>query len=212
MYFTNPVERDPNHRVQIISIRKEYLKSYNCVHWWYHYYYHYYFFLLIRVISWLPFTGVWVTVMRQAILNKSWRQHPTKQQLCDHLPPITKTTQVRRTWHSGHCGRSKDELISDIFLWTPSREWEKAGRSARTYIRQLCAYTGCSLEDLPGAMDYRDGWRERVREIRAGGVTLLFTPLEFFTSVLTDGFSLEFEWQQVSSSLQDSPQYSGRSQ
>ena len=28
---------------------------------------------------------------------------------------------------------------------------------------------------------------------------LLFTRLEFFTSVLTDGFSLEFEWQQVSS-------------
>ena len=34
----------------------------------------------------------------------------------------------------------------------------------------------------------------------------------FFTSVLADGFSLEFEWQQVSSSLQDSSQYSGRSQ
>ena len=33
-----------------------------------------------------------------------------------------------------------------------------------------------------------------------------------FTSVLADGFSLEFEWQQVSSSLQDSSQYSGRSQ
>ena len=30
---------------------------------------------------------------------------------------------------------------------------------------------------------------------------LLFTPLEFFTSVLADGFLLEFEWQQVSSSL-----------
>ena len=40
---------------------------------------------------------------------------------------------------------------------------------------------------------------------------LLFTPLEFFTSVLADGFSLEFEWQQVSSSLQDSSQDSGRS-
>ena len=34
--------------------------------------------------------------------------------------------------------------------------------------------------------------------------------LEFFTSVLADGFSLVFEWQQVSSSLQDSSQYSGR--
>ena len=41
---------------------------------------------------------------------------------------------------------------------------------------------------------------------------LLFTPLEFSTSVLADGFSLEFEWQQVSSSLQDSSKDSGRSQ
>ena len=30
-----------------------------------------------------------------------------------------------------------------------------------------------------------------------------FTPLEFFTSVLADGFSLKSEWQQVSSGLQD---------
>ena len=41
---------------------------------------------------------------------------------------------------------------------------------------------------------------------------LLFTPLEFFTSALADGLSLGFEWQQVSSNLQDSSQYSGRSQ
>ena len=44
----------------------------------------------------------------------------------------------------------------------------------------------------------------------SAGTVLLFTPLEFFTSVLADGLSLEFEWQQVSSSLQDSSQYSGR--
>ena len=30
----------------------------------------------------------------QAILNKSWRQHPTKQQLYGHLPPILKTIKV----------------------------------------------------------------------------------------------------------------------
>ena len=40
---------------------------------------------------------------------------------------------------------------------------------------------------------------------------LLFTPLEFFASVLTDDFTMEFKWQQVSSSLQDSSQISGRS-
>ena len=31
-------------------------------------------------------------------------------------------------------------------------------------------HTGCNLEDLPEAMDDRDGWQERVREICAGGV------------------------------------------
>ena len=41
---------------------------------------------------------------------------------------------------------------------------------------------------------------------------LLFNPWEFFTSVLANGLSLEFERQQVSSSFQGSSQHSGRSQ
>ena len=49
------------------------------------------------------------TKMLQAILNKSWKQHPTKPQLYGHLPPITKTIKVRRTRHAGHCWRSRDE-------------------------------------------------------------------------------------------------------
>ena len=32
----------------------------------------------------------------------------------------------------------------------------KAGRSAKTNIQQLCTDIGCSLEDLPEAMDDRD--------------------------------------------------------
>ena len=51
------------------------------------------------------------TRMLRAILNKSWQQHPTRHQLYGHLPPITKTIQVRRTRHAGHCWRSRDELI-----------------------------------------------------------------------------------------------------
>ena len=43
-------------------------------------------------------------------------------------------------------------------------------------------------------------------------IIIIHHPLELFTSALADGFSLESEWQQVSSSLQDSSQYSGRSQ
>ena len=65
------------------------------------------------------------TRMLRAILNKSWRQHPTRHQLYGHLPPITKTIQVRRTRHAGHCWRSKDELVSDVLLWTPHMAKQK---------------------------------------------------------------------------------------
>ena len=107
------------------------------------------------------------TRMLRAILNKSWQQHPTRHQLYGHLPPITKTIQVRRTRHAGHCWRSRDELIRDVLLWIPTHGRAKAGRPARTYIQQLCEDTGCCPEDLPKAMKDREEWRERVRDIRA---------------------------------------------
>ena len=109
--------------------------------------------------------------MLRAILNKSWWQHPRRHQLYGHLPPIRKTMQVRRTRHAGLCWRSKDELISDVLLWTPAYGQAKAGRPARTYIQQLCEDTGCSPEDLPEVMDDREKWRERVRDICASGMT-----------------------------------------
>ena len=109
--------------------------------------------------------------MLRAILNKSWRQHPTRHQLYGHLPHVTKTIQIRRTRHAGHCWRSKDELISDVLLWTLAYGQAKAGRPARTYIQQLCEDTAYSPEDLPEAMNDREKSRERVRDIRASGTT-----------------------------------------
>ena len=96
---------------------------------------------------------------------------PPRHQLYGHLPPITKTIQVRRTRHAGHCWRSRNELISDVLLWTPTHGRAKAGRPARTYIQQLCEDTGCSPEDLPEAMNDREKWREWVRDIRATSTT-----------------------------------------
>ena len=111
------------------------------------------------------------TRMLRAILNKSWRQYPTKYQLYGHLPPITKTIQIRRTRHAGQCWRSRDELISDVLLWTPAYGRSKAGRPARIYVQQLCEDTGCSPQDLQEAINDREKWRERVRDIRAGSTT-----------------------------------------
>ena len=46
----------------------------------------------------------------------------------------------------------------------------KAGRPARTYIQQLCEDTGCSLEDLPEAMNDREK-----RQERESGISMLAT-------------------------------------
>ena len=133
--------------------------------------------LLYRCTTWTltkrmekKLDGNYIKMLR-AILNKSRRQHSPKQQLYSHQPPITKTIKVRQTRHAGHCWRSRDELISDVLLWTPSHGRAKAGWQARTYIQQLCEDTGCSPEDLPEVMNDREEWRERVRDIRAGGTT-----------------------------------------
>ena len=47
------------------------------------------------------------TRMLRAILNKSWQQHPTRHQLYGHLPPITKTIQVRRPRHADTTGEER---------------------------------------------------------------------------------------------------------
>ena len=88
-------------------------------------------------------------------------------------PPASyhKTIQVRRTRQAEHLWRSRNELISDILLWTPTHGLAKAGRPPRRYIKQLCEDTGCCPEDLPEAMNDRVKWRERVRDFRATSTT-----------------------------------------
>ena len=71
------------------------------------------------------------TRMLRAILNKSWRQHPTRHQLYGHLPPITKTIQVRRTRHAGHCWRSRDELLCTLM---DTHTWPSKSRTTSSNI------------------------------------------------------------------------------
>ena len=107
------------------------------------------------------------TRMLRAILNKSSKQHPTKQQLYSHLQPISKTMQIRRTRYARYWWRSKNDLISDVLLLTPPYECTSVGRPARTYLLELCTNTWCSLKDLSETMDDRDGRRKR--ELKKSG-------------------------------------------
>ena len=94
------------------------------------------------------------TRMLCAVLN----QYPIKQQLYNHLPPISQNIQVKPTKHAVHCWRSKDKLISNVPLWTLTHGRANVGWPAKTYMHQHCANIGWSLEDLLGAMYDRDGW------------------------------------------------------
>ena len=90
-----------------------------------------------------------------------------------------------------------------VLLWTPSHGQAKAGRPARTYIQQLCEDTEFSPEDLLEVMNDGEGWRERVRDIRAGGTTddkmmmntnqlLISVSIHFLRSLLTPTVTLGF--------------------
>ena len=77
--------------------------------------------------------------MLHAILNKSWRQHPTRHQLYDHLPPITKTIQVRRIRHSGHCWRSRGRTHKRCTLMDP-HTWPCKSRTTSTNIHSAAMW------------------------------------------------------------------------
>ena len=69
---------------------------------------------------------------------------------------------------TGGLGGNEHHPASPLGTW-----WRNKVFISPPMIRTLCfgQDTGCSLKDLPEAMDDRDEWRERVREIHASGTS-----------------------------------------
>ena len=106
------------------------------------------------------------TRMLRAVLNISWKEHPTKKVLYGHLIPIADTIRESRLRFAGHSWRSKEEIVSDVMLWRPTQGTTSVGRPSRTYINQLADDAGCLPEDLPRVMQDRTEWKERVKWVR----------------------------------------------
>ena len=109
--------------------------------------------------------------MLRAILNESCSNIPQSTNYTATCLPSRKLSKLDEPDTQDNCWTSRDELISDVLLWTPTYGRAKAGRPVRTYIQQLCVDTGCSLEDLPEVMNDREKWRERVSDICASNTT-----------------------------------------
>lgn len=54
----------------------------------------------------------------------------------------------------------------ETLLKEPRPDHTRGGRPARTYIDQLVVDTGCPSNDLPAAMQDRDGWHQMHRPVR----------------------------------------------
>lgn len=109
--------------------------------------------------------GVYTRMLR-SILNINWKSHTTNKELYGDLPRVSQTIQERRLQFSGHCMRSKSEVISDVLLWEPSHGKRSRGRPAKTYIDQLVEDTGLEREDLQKAMEDRTTWKGVIRSVR----------------------------------------------
>ena len=101
------------------------------------------------------------------VLATAPHETPTIRTLAPHHENYTSpTNQTRRTLLEKQGRAHKRFTPLDPHIWMC-----KSGRPARAYIQQLREDTGCNPEDLPEAMNDREKWRERVKDIRAGGAT-----------------------------------------
>ena len=53
-------------------------------------------------------------------------------------------------------GRKVGMKLYAVFLWTPIHGHTSFSRPEKTYIHQLCADSGCGLDDMPKLMVDRD--------------------------------------------------------
>ena len=97
--------------------------------------------------------------MLRPILNIHYSTHASREHLYGNLAQITSAIKGRRTRFAGHCYRSKDEVVSDLILWTPKHGKAKVKLPSKTYNKQLTEDADCQLEDLPKAMEDREYWR-----------------------------------------------------
>ena len=88
--------------------------------------------------------------------NLSWKQHPTKQQIYNNLPPVSQVIKRRRVQFAGHCFRASKEVVSPFILWKPKSEGKKSHKL--TYPDVIANDTGIRMSELGTAMEDREVW------------------------------------------------------
>ena len=103
------------------------------------------------------------TRLLMRVKNLSWKQHPTKAQICQDLQSVSALVKARRIRFAGHCLRSDNEIISSLILWKPRPVGTRSRRL--TFSDVISRDTGICKLDLETAMRDREYWREVVKSV-----------------------------------------------
>ena len=95
--------------------------------------------------------------MLGVVKNVTWRQRITNEVLYAGLPRISTTIRESRLRFSGHCWRSKNEVVSSLVLCEPKHDKRSVGGQSSTFVDLLEADTGVPRDCLPAAMDDSHG-------------------------------------------------------
>ena len=103
------------------------------------------------------------TRLLMRVKNLSWKQHPTRTQIYEDLPPVSTVVKARRVQFAGHCLRANNEIISSLILWKPTPIGTRSRRL--TFSDVISRDTGICKLDLETAMRDREHWRKVVKSV-----------------------------------------------
>ena len=161
--------------------------------------------ILLSILTDLNNAEVWM-VFTLALISNSFSPF-TNSLMTVPNAPITIGFTVILMFHCYFCSLERSLYLS-FFLLSFNFSVLSAGSpksTIRLFIFFCCCWLSLSFVVWPRLGDLL------IPENFVRLIIIIFTPWEFFTSALTDSLLQESGWQQISASVQDSSQYSGRS-
>ena len=81
------------------------------------------------------------TRMLRMVLNISWKEKLTNQELYQDLPKVSDIVRERRLRLAGHCVRHDDEIAHHLVLWEPTKGTRNRGRRAKNIKTSMIKFS-----------------------------------------------------------------------
>ena len=89
------------------------------------------------------------------------------RQIPEATPDITASVQPLTINLKNYPSKTNKTCGTRWYKYEPISGRSVRDLYTRAYLHSFCANTVCNSEDFPEAMDDRDGWREKIKKIRA---------------------------------------------